>query len=44
MVYEKKRLAIPSNNEYSVAQLKMMLKEVEDIVGYDISAERWVSL
>ncbi|QWR77641.1 type II toxin-antitoxin system HicA family toxin [Candidatus Magnetomonas plexicatena] len=44
MVYDKRRLTIPSNNDYSVAQLRMMLKEAEDIVGFDITAEKWVSL
>ncbi len=41
MVYEQYRLAIPSNDEYSVPQLRMMLREVEQITGRQISAEDW---
>jgi hypothetical protein len=37
MVFEKTRLAIPSNPEYSVPQLKMMLAEIESILGRPIS-------
>jgi hypothetical protein len=41
MVYEQHRLAIPSNIEYSVAQLRMMIREVENIIGREITAEEW---
>jgi len=41
MVYQQHRLAIPSNAEYSVPQLRMMLREVEKILGREISAEDW---
>lgn len=41
MVYEQHRLAIPSNVEYSVAQLRMMLKEVKDIMAREITVEEW---
>jgi hypothetical protein len=30
MVYRRYRLAIPSNAEYSVPQLRMMIREVEE--------------
>jgi len=33
MVFEEYRLTIPSNTEYSVPQLHMMLNEVEGILG-----------
>ena len=33
MVYERHRLTIPSNTEYSVPQLRMLLQEVEEIIG-----------
>ena len=33
MRYRTHTLAIPSNAEYSVLQLKMLLKEVEHIIG-----------
>ena len=39
MVFEKHRLSIPSNAEYSVPQLKMMLNEVELILSRAISLE-----
>lgn len=44
MVYKQHRLAIPSNAEYSVPQLRMMLHEVEQIMGRQISVEDWEHL
>jgi len=44
MALKGHRLAIPSNAEYSVPQLRMMLNEVESITGRKISAEEWESL
>ena len=44
MVYKKHRLAIPTNNEYSVAQLWMMIREVKEIIGREITVEEWNSL
>jgi hypothetical protein len=44
MVYENHRLTIPSNTEYSAPQLRMMLREVEAIIGREISADEWESL
>ena len=44
MVYEQYRLAIPSNSEYSVPQLRMMLQEVVTIIGREIAAEEWNGL
>lgn len=44
MVYEKHRLTVPSNTEYSVPQLHMMLSEVERIIGRSISADQWNNL
>ena len=41
MVYKNHRLAIPSNLEYSVPQLKMMIVEIETIIGRQISIEEW---
>ena len=41
LVYQKHRLAFPSNEEYSVPQLRMMLREVEIILGRKISLEQW---
>ena len=44
MVYEQHRLTIPSNVEYSVPQLRMMVREVEDIIESEITADRWSNL
>jgi len=41
MVYRKQRLAIPSNAEYSVPQLRLMLQEVAEIIGREITADEW---
>ncbi len=44
MVWEQHRLAIPANTEYSVPQLKMMLFEVMEITGKEISLNVWINL
>jgi hypothetical protein len=41
MLYEQYRLAIPSNDEYSVPQLRMMIREVEEILERHIILEEW---
>ena len=43
-VYEQHRLAIPSNAEYSVPQLRMMIREVEAFLGCKITADEWTQL
>ena len=44
MCYETHTLAIPSNAEYSVPQLKALLKEVEHIIATKVSLQEWQSL
>lgn len=44
MVFQEYRLTIPSNKEYSIPQLRMMLKEVEDIIKRQITPEEWNNL
>ena len=44
MVYGQRRLAIPSNEEYSVPQLRMMIREVEQIMGCEITVDDWNKL
>jgi hypothetical protein len=44
MVFRQARLAIPSNDEYSVPQLKMMVREVGALLGRTISLDEWNSL
>jgi hypothetical protein len=41
MVYEQHRLTIPSNAEYSAPQLRMMLREVESIIGRPVTVDEW---
>jgi hypothetical protein len=44
MVISQKRLAIPSNPEYSVPQLRMMVREVENLLAREVSAQEWAGL
>jgi len=44
MVYEQHRLAIPSNKEYSVPQLRMMIKELEGIIERELLLQEWNNL
>lgn len=37
-------LTIPSNKEYSVAQVKMLLKEIEQGIGRKIALAEWEQL
>ena len=41
MVYKRHRLSIPSNTEYSIPQLRMMIREVEEIISKEITADEW---
>ncbi|MFL6201365.1 MAG: type II toxin-antitoxin system HicA family toxin [Thermoanaerobaculia bacterium] len=38
------RLAIPTNEEYSIPQLRMMLRQVETILGRSLPAAEWNDL
>ena len=44
MIYGQNRMAIPSNAEYSVPQLRMMIREVEGILNRGITANAWTKL
>ncbi len=44
MVYQNQRLTIPSNTEYSVPQLRIMLREVAEITGKEIGIDEWSNL
>jgi hypothetical protein len=44
MIMGQNRLTVPSNTEYSVPQLKMMLREVVEIIGRDITLSEWNNL
>jgi hypothetical protein len=38
------RLTIPTNPEYSVPQLRMLIREAEKILGKNVSLEDWEGL
>jgi hypothetical protein len=44
MTFANHRQTIPSNDEYSVPQLRMMIREVESIIGREITATAWNNL
>ena len=41
MVFRDYRLSIPSNAEFSVPQLRMMIREVESILGRTLDSGEW---
>lgn len=44
LIFGENRLTVPSNSEYSISQLKMMIREAETILGRTVSAEEWNKL
>jgi hypothetical protein len=42
--YEEHTLTIPNNSEFSIPQFKMLLKQIEKILGREISLEEWQRL
>ncbi|MBZ0170155.1 MAG: hypothetical protein K8F29_12020 [Kofleriaceae bacterium] len=44
MVWGAERLAIPSNPEYSVPQLRVLIREVEAIIDCSVPLEEWQAL
>jgi hypothetical protein len=44
MVYRNNRMSIPSDLEYSVPKLRMMLNEAESIIDRSISSDEWNGL
>jgi hypothetical protein len=44
MTFAYHRQTIPSNDEYSVPQLRMMIKEIESIIGREVTASEWNNL
>ena len=44
MIHESHRLAIPSNTEYSVDEVRMMMAEVEAILGRAVTVAEWSRL
>jgi len=41
LVFRTYRLAIPSATEYSLPQLRMMIREVEEILGREVTVDEW---
>ncbi len=44
MVFGYYRLSIPSNTEFSVPQLRMMIREVESILDRTLESDEWNQL
>ena len=44
MVLSQKRLVIPSNSEYSVPQLRMMIREAEAMRRREVTSYEWNNL
>ncbi len=44
MTYQNHRLSIPSNSEYSVPQLRFMVREIEAILEREITMSDWYAL
>jgi hypothetical protein len=41
LVFENHRLTVPTNSEFSVPQLRMMLREAGEILGRNITLSEW---
>jgi predicted RNA binding protein YcfA (HicA-like mRNA interferase family) len=44
MRYEAYTLTLPSNDEYSIPQIKMLLREIEDGIDRKLSLDEWEKL
>jgi hypothetical protein len=44
LIFRQRRQTIPSNTDYSVPPVKMLVRQVEGMVGRKISAEEWADL
>ena len=44
MVSDQHRQTIPSNPEFSVPQIRMLLRQVESILGRPVSLDEWSSI
>ena len=44
MIVGQHRQTIPSNSEFSVPQIRMLVRQVESILGRPISLDEWDSL
>lgn len=44
LMHDRRRLTLPTNSQYSVPQLKMMIQEVEAILEREVTFEEWEGL
>jgi hypothetical protein len=44
MIMDEHRLTLPSNDEYSVPQLRVMNRQVEGIIEREITIDEWSQL
>jgi predicted RNA binding protein YcfA (HicA-like mRNA interferase family) len=44
MIFDRHRQTIPTNSEYSVPQIRMLLRQVGSILARQISLDEWNSL
>jgi hypothetical protein len=44
MIFGQHRQTIPTNVEYSVPQIRMLLRQVESIIAHPVSHDEWDSL
>jgi hypothetical protein len=44
LIWQQHRQTIPTNSEYSVPQLRMLLRQIESILGRSISMQEWNDL
>ena len=44
MILGQHRQTIPTNSEFSVPQVRMLLRQVESIIGHAIALDEWDSL
>lgn len=44
LIFQQHRQTIPTNSEYSIPQVRMLLRQVESILGRSISVAEWDSL
>ena len=44
MVFQGRRQTIPSNAEYSVPQIRMIVRQIEVILGRSVTADEWEQL
>lgn len=44
LIFENHRMAIPSNAEYSMPELRIMIRKVEEILDRKINLDEWEKL